>query len=346
MTNQHDIDDSAESDSSVGHSADKTTDGDNNGTKRARRLPGCLLKIGLLIGAIMIAGFLLNRYSRPEFDPDSIRSVTVTQAENDGTANGLPENAITRGYTQATFDNADHPLEPMMEIAKAGLAHIEATIDDYTYTMVKQTRYNEKLNDETHIFCKIRHEKNIGGDDEIPFSVYTRFVAPQKKLGQEGIWIKGRNDGKLIAHPPSGWTNRIRLTLEPTGMIAMSGELHPITEIGLKNLVRTLIKTGTGDLKHQECNVQIQRDVEINGVKCTLLQVTHPKRREHFEFHIAKIYIDDQRNIPIAYEGFVWPKKEGDPPVLQEKYYFTDIKINVGLKDIDFDPSNPDYDYP
>ena len=126
----------------------------------------------------------------------------------------------------------------------------------------------------------------------------------------------------------------------------MTGELHPITQIGIKNLVRKLIETGTSDLNHKECAVEIQRDVTINDRNCTLLQVTHPKKRDHFEFHVAKIYIDDQRNIPIGYEGFLWPEKEGDPPVLSEKYFFTKMKFNVGLTNKDFDPSNPDYDYP
>ncbi len=71
-----------------------------------------------------------------------------------------------------------------------------------------------------------------------------------------------------------------------------------------------------------------------------------PKKRPHFEFHISKIYLDDKLGIPIAYEGYLWPENEGEDPPLLEKYYYTDIQLNVGLTDADFDPANEDYDYP
>ena len=85
---------------------------------------------------------------------------------------------------------------------------------------------------------------------------------------------------------------------------------------------------------------------DSNGRKCVMLEVMHPVQREHFEFHVARIYLDQELEIPIAYEGFSWPEEEGGEPVLEEKYFYTELKLNVGLQDSDFDPSNPSYDYP
>ena len=100
------------------------------------------------------------------------------------------------------------------------------------------------------------------------------------------------------------------------------------------------------DLKHGETSVKIKREVEINERLCTTFEVVHPVKRDHFEFHIARIYIDDELNIPIAYEGFLWPEKAGEEPVLLERYIYTEIKLNVGLTDKDFDPGNEEYNYP
>ncbi|MGN6136394.1 MAG: DUF1571 domain-containing protein, partial [Aureliella sp.] len=35
----------------------------------------------------------------------------------------------------------------------------------------------------------------------------------------------------------------------------------------------------------------------------------------------------------------------GDPPPLEEEYTYLDVQLNVGLKDIDFDPENPAYNF-
>ena len=126
----------------------------------------------------------------------------------------------------------------------------------------------------------------------------------------------------------------------------MEGNRYPIRNIGIRNLIVKMAETAEKDLLHGECNVKIKRDVEINGCKCTMLQAVHPKKRDHFEYYIARIYIDDSRNIPIAYEGYLWPEKEGERAQLLEKYYYTDIELNVGLTDEDFDAGNKAYNFP
>ena len=90
----------------------------------------------------------------------------------------------------------------------------------------------------------------------------------------------------------------------------------------------------------------MQREVDINGRLCTMFQALYPEKRPKLESHIARIYIDDELNVPIAYEGYLWPEKPGGELPLIEKYYYTDLKINVGLTDRDFDPGNEAYDYP
>ena len=47
----------------------------------------------------------------------------------------------------------------------------------------------------------------------------------------------------------------------------------------------------------------------------------------------------------IRYASWSWPTEPGGQPVLEEEYTYSDIKVNVGLTDLDFDPNNPDYSY-
>ena len=51
-------------------------------------------------------------------------------------------------------------------------------------------------------------------------------------------------------------------------------------------------------------------------------------------------------NVPIRYAAYSWPKDPGGKPVLEEEYTYLDVKLNVGLGEIDFDPDNPGYDFP
>jgi hypothetical protein len=95
-----------------------------------------------------------------------------------------------------------------------------------------------------------------------------------------------------------------------------------------------------------DCEVNITRNVMIGDARCTRLEIIHHEQNDQFDFHQAEIYIDDDRNLPIAYRGFTWPEEPGGKPLLLERYLYKDIELNVGLTDLDFDPANPEYHFP
>jgi hypothetical protein len=84
---------------------------------------------------------------------------------------------------------------------------------------------------------------------------------------------------------------------------------------------------------------------KINGRQCTCIQVVHPVPRSHFLFNMARIYVDNQLNVPIRYEAYEWPKEPGGEPQLTEEYTYLNLKLNNGFKDQDFDPKNPNYQF-
>ena len=256
----------------------------------------------------------------------------------------LPANAITADISQQLIDEAAHPFDPLLEIADKSIKFIDENIIDYRARLTSQVRFAGEIQAEKQLEVKIRHANEWGGT-KIPFSVYTKFISPKKDAGQEAIWVEGGNDGKLVAHT-TGLLNIKRFYLNPIGPIAMKGNRYPVWDIGFRNLIVKMAEIGRSDRKHGECQVTVQRQVTINGCVCTKFEAIHPRQREHFQFHIARIYIDDARNIPVAYEGFGWPESPTDEPPLIEKYYYTQIKLNLGLKDVDFSCENTDYGYP
>ncbi len=238
-----------------------------------------------------------------------------------------------------------HPLDPAIAFAKEGLVRIHKDVKDYTCTIIKRERIKGTLGDYEYMFAKIRNRQVVDGQVTVPFSVYLNFVKPEAVQGREVVFVEGQNNGKLKAHDGANSVMRRfgSVWLEPTGHIAMRGQLYPITDIGLENLVAKLIEKGERDRKHDEVTAEFIKGAKINGRVCTLLQVKHPVMREHFDFHLAQIFIDDEIQLPVRYVAYHWPTAEGATPPVLEEYTYVNIKTNVGLKDIDFDPANPEY---
>ena len=320
-----------------------TTDSSASNSRPAGRAGGCWrIVVGLLLlGVAAWVGWMLFW---PAPDLSSSISVDVATTE-DGSVDDdeeLPEGSLLSRLDKDAIQAANHPFDPLMEVAEIALEQIDETVDDYTADIVSQVRVRRKLRPEQTMSCKIRHARTTG-DDQCGFSVYLRFKKPN--AGQEVIWVDGWNDNNLAAHATIMGSNR-RVDLEPDSMFAMMNSLHPIMDIGFRNLLAKMLEKGSRDLEHDECEVTIKRNLEIEGRKCVMLEVRHPIKRDYFEFHIARIYLDEELEIPIGYEGYLWPELEGGEPRLLEKYFYTNIKLNVGLTDSDFDPANEAYSYP
>ncbi|MBN2580522.1 MAG: DUF1571 domain-containing protein [Pirellulales bacterium] len=229
----------------------------------------------------------------------------------------------------------EHPMMPALRWAYAGLGNIEK-IEDYSSTLVKHERmYDGKMKDYEYCFIKVRHR---------PFSVYMRFLAPADVKGREVIYIEGRNNGNMWAHG-SGVQKKLfgTVSLKPNGPVAMKDQRYPITELGILNLTRRLVEVAEKDRHYGECEVRFYKNAKVNNRVCTIIEAKHPVPRGNFIFHVARIYVDDELNLPIRYEAYNWPKEPGGPPELTEEYTYQNLKLNNGFTDADFDTNNPNY---
>ena len=272
-------------------------------------------------------------------------------AQSDPTQTGSGEEIPQRPVeladliSQSLVDNAEHPLDPVLAVARLSIEEIDERIVDYECVITSQVFIDDRLDKERRMRAKIRHAIEKDGDQK-PFSVYLDFLSPRSLAGQEVIWVEGANDGKLVAHAASGFLRLKRMHIAPDGPIAMRGSRYPIWDIGFRNLIEKMYEIGCCDRDDEDCQVIVTQGVKVEGRVCTLIEIKHEQEKETFQFHHAKIYVDNERKIPIGYEGYSWPINRDDPPPLMEKFYYTDMNLNVGLKDRDFDPGNPAYRYP
>lgn len=230
------------------------------------------------------------------------------------------------------------PVSLESPIARA-LRAIEACQDrydevrDYVCTFSKRERINGQLTSPHVMFMKARTR---------PRSVYLKFRQPA--AGREAIYIEGRNDGKVLAHDVGlGRLIAGTLHLDPTGPRAMADCRHPITEAGIGPLLNTLEARWTAELNAAESRVDFQDTQLVGSRPCTRIDVTHTRRDPDFLFYQVHLYIDRELGLPIRFEAFDWPADPQVAPSLVEEYSYSDLKLNVGLGDMDFDVSNLDY---
>ncbi len=230
----------------------------------------------------------------------------------------------------------EHPLAPAINRARFAQEQI-AKIQDYSATLVKRERIDGKLKDHEYLFIKVRHQ---------PFSVYIYFLHPADVKGQECLYVAGKNNGQLWARPNGVKGTLVgTLSLKPDGPLAMMGQRYPVTELGLKRLTDRLVEVGTHDMRYGECTVKTLEGAKIENRLCTCYEIVHPVPRKEFQFHMARVFVDSQLNIPVRYEAYDWPAQSGGAPVLYEEYTYQNISFNNNFTDLDFDTANPKYQF-
>jgi outer membrane lipoprotein-sorting protein len=248
---------------------------------------------------------------------------------------------------RATEGSRELTMDDVLGMAQAARQHLAESLDDYTARFVKRERdSNGVLEDETVMQLKV--QTRLRGDTEqAPMRVYMRFQAPPSVEGREVIWGEDLYDGKMAVHEVGLLLGMKTFWLDPHGIIAMQGQRYPITEIGLVRLVEKLIERGQQDRDNPDVSVTLTDNHPFADINAQLIQVrrSEPSGTDD-DFSLAEIVIDQPRQMILSYRTFGWPTDSGQPPPLLESYTYHDVKTNVGLRDQDFETTNPEYGFP
>jgi hypothetical protein len=209
--------------------------------------------------------------------------------------------------------------------------------------LTKREQIDGRLQGPESIYLKVRHRQLRDEQIEQPFSVYLRFLRPATVREREVIYVEGRHHDKMIVRNGGLRLAYITTSIPPESAAAMQESRYPITEIGVQNLTRRLIEVGKQKLQDENCETKVVPGARINGSICTMIQVEHRQQLDDHRFQFVRVFIDDALELPVYYVAYDWPAKSGDPPVILEEYTYTDIKLNVGLSDWDFDHRNEHY---
>lgn len=250
---------------------------------------------------------------------------------------------------------ASHPLDPVLSLARNALALHRKRDHNYAATLIRKQRSGKKLDPTARMELKLRSRMETSDSESPtgrPIDVYLKFVEPKSQAGREVIWKQGVDNDLMTVHE-AGLLNIARVQLAPTSRLAMMGNRYPITDIGIERLLLKLIDRGLQDRALGDCIVQMEDEVEVAGRKCKRIEVIHPEKNAkigdrllEFEYFKATIDMDLEHEIPIHYASYLWPEAQGGDPLLDEEFTYENLELNCGLDDVDFDPDNPDYNYP
>jgi hypothetical protein len=248
-------------------------------------------------------------------------------------ANRLPQN-------NANVANAPspHQLLPFIQMAREGRDAVMA-VRDYEAVFTKQELVGRTLySGRMHI--KLRHE---------PFSVYLQFIDQNK--GREVMYAGQRYQYKMMAHEAPGTVSALvgTVSLEPNSARAMAEGRHPITQIGMAKMMETLIKGWESEVKYNDPDdpkVYYYPNAKLAGqIECKAAVTRHENAKRPFKFYETRVFFDKKSNFPIRLEEYGTPDAAHPQGYLIEQYIYTNIKVNVGLTDNDFDTRNPQYHF-
>jgi Protein of unknown function (DUF1571) len=262
--------------------------------------------------------------------PNRIASVDKAQRRGLVVITAVPEVADAA----AASTRARTPVERAIHAIAESQSRYDR-VEDYTCTLYKRERIAGRMTPLHIMSMKVRSK---------PQSIYLKFQQPAH--GREAIYIEGRHGSKVLAHDVG--LNKLlagTLALEPTSSRAMEDCRHPITEAGIGPLLDTLAKRWAVELDPDETKLTFHDDLLIGPRRCTMIESAHPQRRAEFLHYMVRVYIDQELGLPIRFEAFDWPGRPGSEPALTEEYSYIHLKLNVGLRDIDFDVANSTYSF-
>ncbi len=223
--------------------------------------------------------------------------------------------------SELTPDSLDKAFSIVQESLKA-----YDRVHDYTAVYHKEERLKSaKLRPKEIIFVKFRK----------PNQIYMKWIEEPNK-GMELIYPVREN--KLVVEP-GGLLDVItpKMYLNPTDKLSLLENRHPITEADLGYFIRRYSEDIQTAKEKGELQVRLDEGVDFKGSLADRVEFFLPQNGYYCSRSV--VYFDQKSRLPLHVEFYDTENQ------LFERYSYTQLQLNVGLQDIDFDEENPKYDF-
>lgn len=227
-----------------------------------------------------------------------------------------------------------HALIPALRMAMKSLDAAKA-LTDYEATLTKTEQVGREILT-AKLQLKVRHS---------PYSVYIKYLEPS--AGREAIYVTGRNQGLVAVHGTGLQALVGTLNIDPLGSTAMAENRYPITKAGMVVMTESLMEQWITLAKGEAAGVTVNNypNAKIGTQACQTIEVVLAQPIGSSSYQTSRLYVDSASGLPIRVQQYAFPTRRGQKPVLVEDYLYQNLKTNIGLAEIDFDPANPKYGY-
>jgi outer membrane lipoprotein-sorting protein len=233
---------------------------------------------------------------------------------------------------QAEATGHVHDLQVHMEEAMELLTKARdsfTNLQDYVAEIHKQVHKNGELERDEQTIIKFQK----------PFKVYLKWLSGNNK-GAELLYVEGQNDNKMIVRKKVVFSMKT-MELSPEGFWVRKFSKHSIRDAGFAGIIAMSWKQFEEAKKHNDVLAVSCSMEEVNGRPAhKLVLVVSPQGKNNgYYCRSAVEYLDAEHFLPIKVTFWLWENEE------VESFTFNNVRLNVGLKDKDFDRENQEYHF-
>lgn len=236
----------------------------------------------------------------------------------------LPILVLAKTASPASLDTAAIKNRPFVVMSMMENAYQK--VNDYTAVFHKREMRDGKLTPEEKIFIKYKK----------PFKLYMKWLNGPHE-GREAIYVKGRNNNEMVGHE-CGVLGLFDWNLDPKCETAMKEQRHPLTDMGVGRLVEII----SGDAKMAAAAKQLKLvylgEDNVYGRKVWHIRMDLPPDKGYYSPR-SDGWVDEETRLPMKVMLY---SQKGE---FEESIGYSDIKLNPGLSDAEFDKDYKDYNY-
>ena len=268
-------------------------------------------RIRLVVGILLAAMFCIQ-CSQPEVLRSSNLEVTAIA--------GGPGVSISQDRLKELerLAGTDH-----VTLLKQALANYGKSYQDYTCTFTKRERINGKFRDEQEIKVKFL---------DSPFSVVMEWV--RNPGGADKImYIDGKHNGQMLIIPHGWLAKKVTgglTTRDPEGKDVMADTLRPVTLFGFKRMLESLLEVNELAVSRGEGKFTFE-GYKTKAKKIMVLKRILPPKKD-YPAKTTTWYLDVDHLVPVGMEAKDWDDRETC------RYFYSNVKFNIGLTENDFTP--------
>jgi outer membrane lipoprotein-sorting protein len=226
--------------------------------------------------------------------------------------------------------NADDFALALQKVERCIAAYND--LSDYTAVFYKRERLdNQNLDPET-FFMKFRK----------PFAVYMHGMkGPYKGYGL--LYVDGKWNNQVLAHV-SGVFNVFMpsVKLDSNNYFLTKNNRHHVQDVGIGYMINAMRSQFLTAADHGDLTVKyLGTTIEGNEEGDVFEFYYNESGGQEYYCPVGKVVFSKASGLPIH----LWAFEDLQKNIILEEYQYSDLKINVGLTDLDFDPSNKQYGF-